>query len=247
MDYMARALDLARRAQGWCSPNPAVGAVLVQNGQIVGEGFTQQPGSSHAEIIALQAAGPAARGADLYVTLEPCCHYGRTPPCTDALIATGLREVHAALLDPSPWVNGGGIRALEAAGIPVMVGERAAEARRLNEAYFKWVRDRVPFLTLKYAMTADGKIATHTGSSFWITGLEARRYVARLRSTVEPFSSASARCSRMTPSSPPGPVIWAMPVRTRSTSRCGWFSTARRGCRRARKLLPAGSPVKRSC
>jgi len=185
MDFMERALDLGTRALGWCSPNPAVGAVLVREGQIVGEGFTQVPGEEHAEIVALRAAGEAAAGAALYVTLEPCGHFGRTPPCTDAIIAAGVASVHAAMLDPSPWVSGKGIRALEAAGVETLVGERADDAERANEAYFKWMRTGLPFLTLKYAMTADGKIATRTGSSFWITGAEARRHVARLRSTVD--------------------------------------------------------------
>jgi diaminohydroxyphosphoribosylaminopyrimidine deaminase/5-amino-6-(5-phosphoribosylamino)uracil reductase len=182
---MERALDLARGALGWCSPNPAVGAVLIKDGSIVGEGRTQPPGQAHAEIMALRAAGDAARGASLYVTLEPCSHTGRTSPCTDALIAAGVREVHAAMLDPSPWVNGQGLRALEAAGITTEVGDQAQAARRLNEGYFKWVGARLPFVTLKYAMTADGKIATRTGSSFWITGPEARRQVARWRAQVD--------------------------------------------------------------
>jgi diaminohydroxyphosphoribosylaminopyrimidine deaminase/5-amino-6-(5-phosphoribosylamino)uracil reductase len=185
IEYMVRALGLGRRALGWCSPNPAVGAVVVRNGTVVGEGFTQQPGQAHAEIVALRAAGDAASGADLYVTLEPCSHFGRTPPCTEALIAAGIKSVHAAMLDPSPWVDGGGIKALEAAGIETFVGECAGDAERTNEAYFKWVRTGLPFLTLKYAMTVDGKIATRTGSSFWITGPEAREYVALLRSRVD--------------------------------------------------------------
>jgi len=185
VSYMERALELARGALGWCSPNPAVGAVLVKDGTIVGEGRTQPPGQAHAEVMALRAAGSAAAGASLYVTLEPCSHVGRTPPCTEALIAAGVRDVHAAMLDPSPWVNGQGLQALAAAGIATTVGQGADAARRLNEGYFKWVASRLPFVTLKYAMTADGKIATRTGSSFWITGLEARRAVARLRAASD--------------------------------------------------------------
>jgi len=182
---MRRALDLARQALAWCSPNPAVGAVLVRDGQVVGGGYTQPPGQAHAEVMALRAAGDAARGATLYVTLEPCSHYGRTPPCVDAIIAAGVTEVHAAMQDPSAWVNGGGARALESAGVRVVVGEQKEAARQLNDAYFKWIETRRPFVTLKYAMTVDGKIATQTGSSFWITGPEARRYVAELRSRVD--------------------------------------------------------------
>ncbi|MER3404936.1 MAG: bifunctional diaminohydroxyphosphoribosylaminopyrimidine deaminase/5-amino-6-(5-phosphoribosylamino)uracil reductase RibD, partial [Chloroflexota bacterium] len=128
---MLRALELADLALGRCSPNPAVGAVLVRDGLVVGEGYTQPPGGAHAEIMALRQAGEQARGAMLYVSLEPCCHHGRTPPCTDALIAAGVREVHAATVDPNPVVNGRGIQALEQAGIAVHVGEHAEEARRL--------------------------------------------------------------------------------------------------------------------
>jgi diaminohydroxyphosphoribosylaminopyrimidine deaminase/5-amino-6-(5-phosphoribosylamino)uracil reductase len=185
VDFMDRALELAQGALGWCSPNPAVGAVLVRDGRIVGEGRTQPPGQAHAEIMALRAAGTAAAGAALYVTLEPCSHFGRTPPCTNALIDAGVAEVHAAMLDPSPWVNGQGMAALAAAGIVTEVGTRGDDARLLNEAYFKWVSTHLPFVTLKYAMTADGKIATRTGSSFWVTGVEARRHVARLRAAVD--------------------------------------------------------------
>ena len=182
---MRRALGLAEQALGWCSPNPAVGAVLVQGDEVVGEGFTQPPGSAHAEVVALDRAGQRARGATLYVTLEPCSHQGRTPPCTDALIAAGVADVRVATLDPSPWVNGSGIQRLRDAGLPVAVGEREQEAARLNEAYFKWVAVRRPFVTLKYAMTADGKSATRTRSSRWITGTESREYVALLRSKVD--------------------------------------------------------------
>jgi diaminohydroxyphosphoribosylaminopyrimidine deaminase / 5-amino-6-(5-phosphoribosylamino)uracil reductase len=185
LDHMGRALELAQRALGWCSPNPAVGAVLVRDGEVVGEGWTQRPGEGHAEIGALRQARDRAVGATLYVTLEPCSHYGRTPPCANALIAAGVGRVVAAMRDPSPWVDGGGVAALEAAGIAVSIGSHEEEARRLNEAYFHWVGTRRPFVTLKYAMTADGKIATRTGSSFWVTGIEARRYVARLRSQVD--------------------------------------------------------------
>ncbi|MEA2640369.1 MAG: diaminohydroxyphosphoribosylaminopyrimidine deaminase, partial [Chloroflexota bacterium] len=182
---MTRALELAERALGWCSPNPAVGAVLMRDGEIVGEGRTQPVGNAHAEVMALQAAGEAARGAALYVTLEPCSHWGRTPPCTDALITAGVSQVHMAMRDPSPWVAGTGIAALEAAGISVTVGEHERAAADLNEAYLKWVASTRPFVTLKYAMTADGKIATRSGSSYWISGLESRRVVARLRAATD--------------------------------------------------------------
>jgi diaminohydroxyphosphoribosylaminopyrimidine deaminase/5-amino-6-(5-phosphoribosylamino)uracil reductase len=182
---MARALDLARRAKGWCSPNPAVGAVVVRSGEIVGEGWTQPVGEAHAEVVALRAAGEQARGATLYVTLEPCSHFGRTPPCTDAVLAAGIAEVHAAMLDPSPWVAGKGMQLLQDTGVVTHTGEHEAEARKLNEGYLTWMRTGVPFVTLKFAMTADGKIATRTGASFWITGIQARREVARLRACTD--------------------------------------------------------------
>jgi diaminohydroxyphosphoribosylaminopyrimidine deaminase/5-amino-6-(5-phosphoribosylamino)uracil reductase len=181
VDFMARALQLAERALGISNPNPAVGAVLVKGEQVVGEGWTQPPGQAHAEIMALRQAGDAARGATLYVTLEPCDHYGKTPPCTDALVRAGLRAVHLAIIDRSPWVNGRGRHHLESAGIETVVGEDEHAAYRLNEAYFKHIGQGLPLVALKWAMTLDGKIATHRGSSYWVTGEAARARVARLR------------------------------------------------------------------
>lgn len=181
MDYMQRALDLACEALGRTSPNPAVGAVIVRRGEVVGEGFTQPPGSAHAEIVALAQAGQRADGAELYVTLEPCCHYGRTPPCTDAILEAGIRVVHIATVDPFPAVNGGGIEVLRRAGLEVRVGEREAAATKLNEAFFHFVRTRRPFVTAKWAMTLDGKIASRTGDARWITGDAARHVVHQER------------------------------------------------------------------
>jgi diaminohydroxyphosphoribosylaminopyrimidine deaminase/5-amino-6-(5-phosphoribosylamino)uracil reductase len=179
--WMRRALQLAARARGRTAPNPMVGAVLVQGDEPVGEGYHHRAGEPHAEVMALRAAGDRARGATIYVSLEPCCHHGRTPPCTDAILAAGVRRVVAATLDPFPKVSGGGIAALQAAGIDVSVGMLEAEARRLNEAFFKAVTHGLPFVTLKAAMTLDGKIATVTGHSRWVTGEAARRHVHRLR------------------------------------------------------------------
>jgi diaminohydroxyphosphoribosylaminopyrimidine deaminase/5-amino-6-(5-phosphoribosylamino)uracil reductase len=179
--YMGQALALASRALGRTSPNPAVGAVLVRDGEVVGRGHTLPPGGPHAEVVALREAGARARGATLYVSLEPCSHYGRTPPCTDALIAAGVREVYAAVRDPYPEVDGRGIGLLRAAGIEVRVGLCEAEARQLNEGFFKRTRTGLPFVTAKYAMTLDGRIATRTGHSRWITGPDARRQVHKLR------------------------------------------------------------------
>lgn len=181
VDNMARAMTLARRALGTTSPNPAVGAVLVRDGQVVGEGYTQPPGQAHAEIVALRQAGEKARGATLYVTLEPCCNYGRTPPCTNAIIDAGVREVYFATHDPNPQVNGRGRQQLEAASIRTMVGEGAEAARRLNEAYCTFITTGLPFVTAKFAASLDGRIAARGGDSKWITGEAARQEAHRLR------------------------------------------------------------------
>ena len=181
MTYMERALSLARKALGSASPNPAVGAVVVEDGAIVGEGWTQPPGQAHAELVALRQAGLKAVGATMYVTLEPCNHHGRTAPCTDAIIQAGIAEVHASMLDPNPDVTGGGLDRLREAGITAHVGEGEQEAREVMEAYLKFIATGLPFVTAKFAMTLDGKIATRTGDSKWITGPEARRWVHQLR------------------------------------------------------------------
>ncbi len=179
--WMRRALALAARGWGRTSPNPMVGAVLVRKGQVVGEGYHRQVGGPHAEVWALRQAGARAKGAALYVTLEPCCHQGRTPPCTEALIAAGLRRVVAACLDPSPRVHGRGVRRLREAGIEVEVRLMEPEARRLNAAYFKHTTTGLPLVSLKAAMSLDGKIATAAGESKWITGEAARAASHRLR------------------------------------------------------------------
>ena len=185
MGYMSHALELARRAEGRVSPNPPVGAVLVKDGEIVGGGYTQPPGQSHAEAVALSEAGEAARGAALYTTLEPCSHHGRTPPCTDAIVEAGVAEVHAAMLDPNPNVRGGGMAILADAGLGTRVGEGEAKARRQLEAYVKYVTTGTPFVTAKFAMSLDGKIATRTGDSKWISGEKARGAVHRLRAASD--------------------------------------------------------------
>lgn len=182
---MAHALELARSALGGVSPNPAVGAVLVKDGRVVGEGATQPPGEAHAEVMALTAAGDAARGATLYVTLEPCAHHGRTPPCADALIAAGVAEVYVAVRDPDARTDGKGIAALQAAGIAVEIGDGAAEAGEVTEAFTKHVSTRLPFVTAKFAMSLDGRMATRTGASQWITGEEARLRAHLLRAQAD--------------------------------------------------------------
>lgn len=185
IDYMARALELAAQARGSTGNNPPVGAVIVRDGRIVGEGHTQPAGQSHAEIVALQRAWEEARGATMYVTLEPCCHFGRTPPCTQAILKAGISEVHMATLDPNPLVCGGGKAALEKSGVTVTVGTGVTEARRIMEAWLTYIQVRRPLVIAKYAMTLDGKIATFTGESKWITGPAARQRVHQLRASVD--------------------------------------------------------------
>ena len=185
MEYMEQALSLARLALGHVSPNPAVGAVIVKDGKVVGQGYTQPPGSAHAELMALKEAGERARNATLYVTMEPCCHYGRTPPCTKAIIAAGITEVHASMIDPNPLVAGKGQAELEKAGVRVFIGEHGEEAREIVEAYCKYIATGIPFVTVKFAVSLDGKIATRTGDSKWISGDESRRYVHYLRYTSD--------------------------------------------------------------
>jgi diaminohydroxyphosphoribosylaminopyrimidine deaminase / 5-amino-6-(5-phosphoribosylamino)uracil reductase len=179
--WMARALALAATGLGLTSPNPAVGAVLVRDDRAVGEGAHLRAGGPHAEVVALEQAGEAARGATCYVTLEPCAHHGRTPPCVDALVRAGVARVVAAGRDPDPRVDGRGVAALRAAGIEVAVGVGEAEARALNRAFFTFVATGRPHVTLKAAMTLDGKIAAWDGTSRWITGEAARLEAHRLR------------------------------------------------------------------
>lgn len=179
--YMRRALDLAYLALGRTSPNPIVGAVLVRDGEIVGEGYHLLAGTPHAEVHALNQAEEKARGATLYISLEPCCHYGNTPPCTEAIIAAGVRRVVVATLDPNPRVAGQGVSRLREAGLEVEVGLLQEEARRANEFFCKYITKGIPFVTLKTAMTLDGKIATHTRDSRWVTGEDSRKFVHELR------------------------------------------------------------------
>ena len=179
--YMREALRMAAYARGRTSPNPLVGAVIVRDGTIIASGWHRAAGEPHAEIHALRMAGELARGATLYVTLEPCAHHGRTGPCAEAVIAAGLARVVVALSDPNPLVAGRGLAMLEAAGIETQTGVCEAEARRQNEVFLKWVTTKRPFVTLKTAMTLDGKIASHTGASQWITGEAARTRVHEYR------------------------------------------------------------------
>jgi diaminohydroxyphosphoribosylaminopyrimidine deaminase/5-amino-6-(5-phosphoribosylamino)uracil reductase len=230
-DYMARALSLGRLALGLSSPNPAVGAVLVKDGVVVGEGHTQEPGGPHAEVMALRQAGERARGATLYVTLEPCPHHGRTPPCADAIIAAGVKDVHMAVLDPNPIVDGRGRTALEAAGIAASVGQGAEEAVEHFQGYFKHIRTGVPLLIAKYAMSLDGKIATRTGDSKWVTGEEARKHVHRLRAQVDAILTAPGTVSvddpQLTARDEQGNPLPRQPLRVIADSRGRTPTTAR--------------------
>jgi diaminohydroxyphosphoribosylaminopyrimidine deaminase / 5-amino-6-(5-phosphoribosylamino)uracil reductase len=177
--FMLRALELASR--GKTTPNPMVGAVLVKKGQIIAEGYHSYAGGPHAEVVALRKAGEKAKGADLYVTLEPCCHVGRTPPCTDAIIQSGVSQVFAGMKDPNKRVHGKGIRALKAAGIKVSTGLMKKDCEKLNEVFVKVMKTGMPFVTVKTAMSLDGKIATRQGDSQWISGVKSRDFVHGLR------------------------------------------------------------------
>jgi diaminohydroxyphosphoribosylaminopyrimidine deaminase/5-amino-6-(5-phosphoribosylamino)uracil reductase len=183
--YMERAIELARRGSGLVSPNPLVGAVVVSEGAIVGEGSHEGPGLPHAEVVALDQAGARARGATLFTSLEPCDHYGRTPPCTEAIVRAGIARVVSAARDPNPVVDGQGVRSLRARGVEVLEGVREAEARRLNAGFAKHVRTGMPFVIWKAAASLDGKVAARDGSSRWITGAAARADVHRLRAWAD--------------------------------------------------------------
>lgn len=178
---MRMALDLAARARGRTSPNPMVGAVVVKGGEVVGRGYHLRAGTPHAEIHALSEAGERAWGGTLYVTLEPCCHHGRTGPCAEAVVRAGIARTVVAMADPNPLVAGGGMARLKSAGIEVRLGVLEEEARRLNEVFIKYITTRRPFVVAKAAMSLDGKIATRSGKSRWITGPEARSHGHRLR------------------------------------------------------------------
>jgi len=183
--FMEQALSLAEKAKGRTTPNPLVGAVVVKDGQVVGQGYHQKAGGPHAEVFALDEAGEKAQGATIYVTLEPCSHYGRTPPCTKKIIAAGIKKVVVAMIDPNPKVAGRGIEQLKHAGIEVVVGVEEEKARALNEVFLKYITTGQPFVILKTGMSLDGKIATKTGESRWITGPEARAYVHQIRDEVD--------------------------------------------------------------
>jgi diaminohydroxyphosphoribosylaminopyrimidine deaminase/5-amino-6-(5-phosphoribosylamino)uracil reductase len=177
MDYMGLAIQLAKKGCGWVNPNPMVGAVIVKDGQIIGQGYHEKYGALHAERNALASCRISPEGATIYVTLEPCCHYGKTPPCTDAIFKSGIRRVVIGSLDPNPLVSGKGIEILRSRGIEVTESILKDECDALNESFFHYIQTGTPYVIMKYAMTLDGKIATYTGKSQWITGEEARQHV----------------------------------------------------------------------
>ncbi len=183
--YMSRALELAKRGKDKVHPNPLVGCVIVRNGKIVGEGYHHEYGAPHAEVNALKEAGKNAKGSTVFVNLEPCAHYGKTPPCSDALIAAGVKEVIIAVKDPNPMVKGKGIAKLKNAGVSVTVGVMEDEAKKLNEKFFYAMVHRMPYVAVKIAQTLDGRMNDACGQSKWITSLESRKEAHRLRAMYD--------------------------------------------------------------
>lgn len=245
MNYMRRAVTLARQALGSTSPNPAVGAVIVKDGEIVGEGFTQPPGGDHAEVVALKQAGPLAKGGTLYVTLEPCNHSGRTAPCTDTIVGAGISTVHVAIRDPNADVVGCGIERLESAGIRTHLGGEAAAVQRLLEAWLKYVTSGRPFITAKFAMSLDGKIAARTGDSKWITGDKARWHVHKMRAHSDALmigiGTALADDPRLTARDERGSPLAHQPLRVIVDSRGRLPETARLLSEPGETLIAVGS------
>lgn len=180
-NYMLQAIQLAKQGEGWTNPNPMVGAVIVKNGRIIGKGYHKKCGGLHAERNAIASLTESAEGATIYVTLEPCCHYGKTPPCTEAIIEQKIKRVVIGSRDPNPKVSGKGIKMLQEAGIEVIEDFMREECDRLNPVFFHYITTKTPYVVMKYAMTLDGKIATKTGASKWITGEAARAEVQHMR------------------------------------------------------------------
>ena len=224
MDHMKRALGLARGVLGTTSPNPAVGALVVRKGVEIGQGVTLPPGQSHAEVGALQMAGEASQGSTLYTTLEPCCNYGRTPPCTQAIISSGITRVHVAAIDPNPQVSGQGCAELRSAGIEVVVEEGVEDAEELYEAYAKHVNTGVPFVSAKFAMSLDGKIAAQSGDSKWVSGADSRSLVQQMRresdAVLAGVNTVLADDPHLTSRDKDGDPLPRQPLRVVVDSRC---------------------------
>lgn len=249
---MAVALRLAAKGRGKTSPNPMVGAVVVTKGRIVGRGYHHEPGQPHAEILALRQACRLAKGATLFVTLEPCRHLNkRTPPCVPAVIASGVRRVVVAMVDPNPSVKGRGITQLRRAGLAVTVGIARQEAEHLNRAYIHWVETGRPYVILKAGMTLDGKIATASGESQWITGVKARQEVHRLRRTVDAILVGSGTIIKDDPSltarvsEHPLKLAARQPLRVVADSRLRLPPSAKVLSKHARTLIATTTTVSR--
>ncbi|MCS7303957.1 MAG: bifunctional diaminohydroxyphosphoribosylaminopyrimidine deaminase/5-amino-6-(5-phosphoribosylamino)uracil reductase RibD [Thermoguttaceae bacterium] len=231
--HMERAIELARLGQGYVEPNPMVGCVIAHGAEVVGEGWHRRYGGDHAEVEALRQAGSRAQGATLYVNLEPCCHWGKTPPCTEAILAAGIRRVVAAMEDPFPQVAGQGLRQLAAAGLQVDCGLLEAEARQLNAPYLKLVQTGRPWVIAKWAMSLDGKLATRTGQSRWISSPESRAVVHQLRGRMDAIligSRTAAVDDPLLTAQPPGPrtaVRIVMDSRAQLASESQLVQTAR--------------------
>lgn len=223
-DYMTKAIRLAREALGSTSPNPAVGAVLVKDDVEIGSAFTLPPGQRHAEIGALEQAGENSRGSTLFTSLEPCCTYGRTPPCTKSIIDAGVKRVHVAVIDPNPEVSGKGCEVLRSAGIEVLVEDSPQEALELYEGFAKHVTTGMPFVAAKFAMSLDGKIATLTGDSKWVTGPDARQYVQEMRrqsdAVLVGINTVLADDPQLTVRDGDGRPLARQPIRVITDSRC---------------------------
>lgn len=219
--WMRRAIQLARRGEGLTRPNPPVGAVLVKRGRLVAEGWHRRAGGPHAEIVALRRAGRRARGCTLYVTLEPCSTWGRTPPCTDAVLSAGVRRVVACLRDPNPRHAGRGLRVLRARGVEVIEGVCAAEGRELLAPFAKWIVERRPFVTLKLGMSADGRLADAAGRSRWITGPASRARVQSLRRKADAVMVGAGTVRADDPSLLPRPARGRKPFRVVVAGRWG--------------------------
>lgn len=242
--FMRRALELAVRGQGWVEPNPMVGCVLVRDGGVVGEGWHQKFGGAHAEVEAIAVAGGRAKGATAYVTLEPCSHHGKTPPCVDALLEAGVVRVVCAMSDPFPAVAGKGTAALKAQGVSVEVGLLEEEARRINAPYLKLVATGRPWVIAKWAMTLDGKIATRTGDSRWISCEASRAIVHQLRGRVDAILVGGGTARQDDPllaAKPAGPRVATRIVVDREAS-LSPASQLVRTAREAPVLIAAGNP-----
>ncbi len=250
--FMQQALALGARGECRTSPNPRVGCLVVREGIIVGAGYHRAPGEPHAEAAALDDAGLAARGATLYVNLEPCAHHGRTPPCTERIVAAGVQRVVAAIGDPNPLVDGRGFRELRAAGIAVSVGLMADDARRLNRSFLTFYERSRPFVTVKAGMSLDGQIAAASGSSRWVTGVAARRFAHRLRARNDAILVGAGTVRRDDPRldsrlpNLPGPRLRAVLAPTLDLEpRSQIFTSTRNGVERTRVYTRTPAPAAR--